>query len=220
LPPVEAAGKYVEYMGGADAVIERSRRCFEDGEYRWVAEVLRHVVFADPSNQEAREMAAEAMEQLAYQAESSTWRNAYLTGAQELRFGTPDPPVTPDAATADSISALTLPMLFNYLGVRLNGPEAGDRLIVINFEFTDTRETAWLKLENGSLSHSIGRIAAEADATVVLERSVLNRIIAGDLDLVEQIEQGAVKADPDPAPLLEIVGLLDSFSPWFAVIEP
>jgi alkyl sulfatase BDS1-like metallo-beta-lactamase superfamily hydrolase len=220
LPPVEAAAKYVEYMGGAEAVLERCRPCLENGEYRWVAEVLRHVVFADPANQEAREMAAEAMEQLAYQAESSTWRNAYLTGAQELRFGTPNPPVTPDAATVDSISALTLPMLFNYLAVRLNGPEAGDRLITVNFEFSDTRETAWLKLENGSLSHSIGRIAHEADATVVLDRTTLNRIVAGDLDLVEQVAEGSVKAEPDAAPLMEIVGLLDRFSPWFAVIEP
>jgi alkyl sulfatase BDS1-like metallo-beta-lactamase superfamily hydrolase len=220
LPPVEAAKKYVEYMGGADAVIERSRPCLENGEYRWVAEVLRQVIFADPANQEARELAAEAMEQLAYQAESSTWRNAYLTGAQELRFGTPNPPVTPDAATVDSISALTLPMLFNYLGVRLNGPKASDRQITVNFEFTDTRETAWLRLENGSLSHSVGRISHQADASVVLERSTLNRIVAGELDLAEEVERGTVEAQPDPAPLLEIVSLLDRFSPWFAVIEP
>ncbi len=220
LPPLKAAEKYVEFMGGAQAVIDKSRECLGRAEYRWVAEVMRHVVFADPGNQEARDLAAEAMEQLGYQAESSTWRNAYLTGAQELRFGTPALPPIVESGSPDTMLALTLPMLFNYLGVRLNGPDAGDREITVNLEFTDTLETAWLRLENGSLSHSLARFAHDADATVKLERTVLHRIASGEFEINEQIEAGAVTGDPDPGPLVEIFGLLDSFNPWFAVIEP
>jgi alkyl sulfatase BDS1-like metallo-beta-lactamase superfamily hydrolase len=220
LPPVAAAEKYVEFMGGADAVIERARECYERGEYRWVAEVMRHVVFADPGNQSARDLAADAMEQLGYQAESSTWRNAYLTGAQELRYGTPSLPMLPGTGSPDTMLALTLPMLFNFMGVSLNGPDAGPRQITVNIEFTDTRETAWLRLENGSLSHSVGRLAVDADATVKLERSLMHRIVSGEYEIGERIEAGAVTGEPDAAPLAEIFGLLDRFSPWFGVIEP
>jgi alkyl sulfatase BDS1-like metallo-beta-lactamase superfamily hydrolase len=220
LPPVAASEKYVEFMGGVETVIKRARECYDRGEYRWVAEVMRHVVFADPGNQEGRDLAADAMEQLGYQAESATWRNAYLTGAQELRFGTPSLPPIVESGSPDTMLALTLPMLFNYMGVRLNGPEAGERRITVNFEFTDTNEIAWLKLENGSLSHSVGRWSSDPDATVTLECSLLHRLVAREFDAGERVEAGAIRGEPDCASLLEIFSLLDDFNPWFAVIEP
>ena len=220
LPPVESAVKYLEFMGGAEAVTKRARACLDAGEYRWVAEVMKHVVFADPSDQAARELAADAMEQLAYQAESSTWRNAYLTGAQELRFGSPVLPDMVDTASPETIHALTLGMIFNYLAVRLNGPDAAGRELTINFVFPDTNQTAWLRLENGALSHSVERTARDPDATVTLDRETLNRIVSGQLDPEAAIASGEVDAKPDASPLIEIISLLDTFSPWFAVIEP
>lgn len=220
LPPAEAGQRYVEFMGGADEVLTRARECFERGEYRWVAEVTGRVVFSDPSNQEARDLEADAMEQLAYQTESATWRNAYLTAAQELRLGTPSLPITGGTASPDSIAALTLEMIFRYLGVRLNGPEAAGREITLNLTLPDTNQYAWLKLSNGALSHSVERSARSPDATVTLDRSSLNLIVAGSLDLQVAIESGEVRADPDPGPLVELFGLFDDFDLWFPVIEP
>src|SRR3546814_3195094 len=54
LPPAEASRKYVEFMGGADAVLAKAQESYGKGEYRWVAEVVNHVVFADPNNQDAK----------------------------------------------------------------------------------------------------------------------------------------------------------------------
>ena len=72
---------------------------FAKGEFRFVAQAVSHLVFADPDNQAARAMLADTFEQLGYAAESSTWRNAYLFGAQELRQGMPKvPPRAADAA--------------------------------------------------------------------------------------------------------------------------
>jgi alkyl sulfatase BDS1-like metallo-beta-lactamase superfamily hydrolase len=181
---------------------------------------MKHVIFADPSDRAARELTADAMEQLAYQAESSTWRNAYLTGAQELRFGSPVVPEMVETASLETIQALTLEMIFNYLAVRLNGPEAAGRSMTLNFIFTDTNETAWLRLENGALSHSVGRTVRDPDATVTIEREVLNQIITARIGLDDALASGQVEVEPQPGPLVELVGLLDSFSPWFAVIEP
>src|SRR6516165_5862966 len=78
LPPAAAGKKYIDYMGGADALLMRARRDFADGEFRFVAEAVSHLVFADPDNQAARALLADTFEQLGYAAESSTWRNAYL----------------------------------------------------------------------------------------------------------------------------------------------
>ena len=132
LPPVEASQRYVEYMGGAASVLERARASFDEGDYRWVAQVVNHVVFADPSNQAARQLQADALEQLGYQTENGVWRNFYLTGAQELRHGLLVDFPHPDTIGPDTVAAVPLDLLLDYLGVRLDGPAAdGMELTVV-----------------------------------------------------------------------------------------
>src|SRR6185295_16833798 len=136
LPPVERGRKYVEYMGGAEAVIMRARKDFVNGEYRFVAEAMSHVVFADPSNTDARRLGADALEQLGYAAESGAWRNAYLYGAQELRHGLNGPGgrTLPSPST---LRAMNVDLIFDYLGVRLNGDRAAGKSMVLNWVFSD-----------------------------------------------------------------------------------
>lgn len=219
LPPEEAAKRYVEYMGGADAVLTKAHAAFEEGEYRWVAEVVNHLVFADPANQEARSLQADTLEQMGYQSESGTWRGFYLTGAQELRHGTPNLPI-PGTATPDSVRAMSLALLFNYLGVRLNGPNAAGKEITLNFVFSDTGENAVLQLRNGSLNHSIGNTDPDAHATVTLARETLNRVVMGEADLLEEAKRGEITVEPDEKPLAELLSLLDDFDLWFNIVEP
>lgn len=219
LPPEEAAGNYVSFMGGADAVLEKARAAFEAGEYRWVAEVVNHVVFADPSNRAARELQADTLEQLGYQSEAGTWRDLYLTGAQELRHGTVHPPI-PSTASPDSIRAMTPELLFNFLGIKLNGPRAGSRAITLNFVFTDTGERAVLELTNGSLNHSLDRTVPDADATITLTRPALDRVLLGQSTLLAEGDAGEIAVEPDDRPLAELLGLLDEFDLWFNIVEP
>lgn len=155
-------------MGGADEVGPRLERPFDDVAYRWGVEVLNHVVFADPDHAGARELLADAHEQLGYQAEAGAWRNIYLTASKELRDELPQVTI-PSTASPDSIRAMTLELLFNFLGVKLNGPKAGGSRISLNLVFTDTGEKAVLELTNGSLNHSIGRTDDAADATIPCE---------------------------------------------------
>jgi alkyl sulfatase BDS1-like metallo-beta-lactamase superfamily hydrolase len=141
LPRVEEARKYLEYMGGAAAVIARARDDFKAGRYRWAAQVMNQVVFAEPSNKEARALAADAFEQLGYLAESATWRNAYLLGAQELRSGVHTGARTVPGIDPAMLQAKPIGQVFDYLGTRVDGPRAGTVKIVINWRFTDTDES-------------------------------------------------------------------------------
>jgi alkyl sulfatase BDS1-like metallo-beta-lactamase superfamily hydrolase len=100
-------------MGGAAAVLKKDKESSNKGDYRWVAEVVNHVVFADPNNNAAREMQADAFEQMGYQAESGPWRNFYLSGAKELREGVKDLGA-PNTASPDTIRAMKLDLLFDY----------------------------------------------------------------------------------------------------------
>ena len=164
LPPEDGAKRYVEFMGGAEATLEKARGAFELGDYRWVAEVVNHVVFAEPDNRAARELQADALEQLGYQSESGPWRNFYLTAARELRAGVRVLP-TPNAASPDLVRAMSVTLFFDYLAVRLNGARAGDRRLSIVCVFPDLEETWTLLLRHGALSHRRGPVA-DADATI------------------------------------------------------
>jgi alkyl sulfatase BDS1-like metallo-beta-lactamase superfamily hydrolase len=218
LPPEQAAGRYVEFMGGAEAALEKARRAFEAGEYRWVVEVVNHVVFADSDNEAARALQADAMEQLGYQSESGPWRNFYLSAATELRNGVRDLP-TPNTASADSVRAMDMPLFFDYLGMRLNGKEAGDRRITIACVLPDIEETWTLLLRHGTLSHRKGA-DEEADATLTIERSDLNEVILGRARLADLIDAGTAKVDGDSGALHELIGLLDEFEFWFDIVTP
>lgn len=218
LPPVEAARKYVEYMGGAAAVIAKAREDFAKGCYRWVAEVMNRVVFADPANAEARELCAAAYDQLGYLAEASTWRNAYLFGAYELRRGPAE--IRRMAVSPDMASALSVSMFFDSLAVRLNGPKADGKRIVVNWTLTDTNETYVLNLENSALTYVAGRNAEIADAGLTLERATLTKVMQQKMTFPEAIGAGLVKIAGNPAKLLELFGLFDTFDLRFAIVEP
>ncbi len=184
-----------------------------------MAEVVNHVVFAEPTNTAARELQADTLEQLGYQSEAGTWRNLYLTGAQELRHGTLDLPLQ-SSASPDAIKAMSLDLFFNYLGVRLNGAKAGGARIALDWVFTDTGEQVALLLSNGALSHVIGRKHEAADATITLTRAALNRFILGESTLDDEAKSGEITVEPDLAPLDELLALLDELSLWFNIIEP
>jgi alkyl sulfatase BDS1-like metallo-beta-lactamase superfamily hydrolase len=218
-PPEYVAKKYVEMMGGADTVVEKARGAFADGDYRWVAEVVKHVVFADPDHDAGKELLAEAFEQLGYQAESGPWRNFYLTGAKELRDGVVPLPI-PNPASPDSVRAMTLDTFLDYLGIRLNGPNAAGRAITLNVSLTDTDETAVLILANGSLSHSVGRQDPGADATLTMTRPVLSGIILGQVALDDAIAGGDVTVAGSSTAAQELLGLFDTFEFWFDIVTP
>jgi alkyl sulfatase BDS1-like metallo-beta-lactamase superfamily hydrolase len=219
LPPVEAGKKYVEYMGGADAILERAAKDFAKGEFRFVAQAVSHLVFADPDHQAARALLADTFEQLGYAAESATWRNAYLFGAQELRQGMPKAPPRP-AMPRETLAALRTEQLWDVLGIRLNGPKAEGKYIVLNWTFTDTSESFVLTLENCALTYVAGAQAATADASFALARGTLDEVIAKLTTFPEAVASGKINVSGNPMRLAELMALMDEFPRMFEIVEP
>src|SRR5246127_3947089 len=219
LPPVESGRKYVEYMGGADAILARARADFAKGEFRFVAQALSHLVFAEPDNLPARALLADTFEQLGYSAESATWRNAYLFGAQELRQGMPKAPPRPPMPR-ETLAALRTEQLWDVLGVRLNGNKADGKHIVLNWAFTDTSESFILTLENCALTYIAGAQAEKADAGFTLARGTLDEVIAKQISFPEAVAAGKIKVTGNAMRLAELMGLLGEFPRMFEIVEP
>ena len=216
---VAASRRYVDFMGGADAVLEKARQSYAAGDYRWVAEVVNHVVFAEPGNEAARHLQADALEQLGYQAESGPWRNFYLTGAKELREGVARL-ATPDTASPDTVRAMTSDMVFDYLGVRLDSEAAGDAKMTIDVDLGDAGGQYVLELVNGVLNHTLGALSDDPDATVVLDRRTLDAIILGETTLTDAVSAGDVEIDGDTAKVEALVSYLGTFPFWFDIVTP
>ena len=218
LTPVDSGKKTVEYMGGSQAIIAKAREDFAKGNYRWVAEVMNKVVFAEPDNAEARNLEADAFEQLGYQAEG-LWRNWYLVGAYELRNGVTKT-LGGGTASPDVLTAMSIPQNFDYLGVRLNGTKADGKTIVLNWDFTDVREQYALTLRNSALTYRANWQDPQADATITLTRAVWNALTFGQTTIDQALASGAIKVTGNPQKLTELLGLLDTFKPDFPIVTP
>lgn len=219
LTPEDSAKRYVDMMGGMDNLLKKSKEYYDKGEYRWVAQVTNHAVFADPGNSAARNLQADALEQLGYQAESGPWRNFYLTGAKELREGVKKLP-TPDTASPDTVRAMSMDLFFDYLAMRLMPEKTEGKRINLNFDFTDLKKNYAVEMVHGVLNHTEGRKLSNADATVTLTRDTLNKIMLKETTLPAAVSSGAVKIQGDQAKLAELVSYLDSFDFWFNIVTP
>ena len=217
LPPEPAAKKYVEYMGGEDAVLKRAHADFDKGEYRFVATALKHVVFANPNNKAAKDLLADTYEQLGYQAESGPWRGVYLQGAYELRNGVPSAGGV-NTASADTIKAMPPDMLFDYLAVRLNGPKAAGKKIGLNINFTDLKQQYGLMVENAVLNY--GKPLAQPDAKLTMSKATLDSIQLKEMTLEQAITKGDLKIEGKREAFADFMALLDTFPFWFNIVTP
>lgn len=213
LPPEEFAQNITEYMGGADAVLQKLAEDYEAGQYELVASIANYLVFADPTNMEAREMEAAALEQLGYQAESGPARNAYLVGAKELRSTEPVQGFT--MISADVMSAMSLSQLLDYLAVRLNGSEADGENFKMNLMVNDTADKAVILVRNSVLNFWVNESSTDANVTVYMPRRTLEQ-----LALDPSVPPADVITTKDSSVFERFIGMLDVFDPGFNIVLP
>jgi len=222
LTPIDGGKKYVEFMGGAKNLLVNAQKSYDKGEYRWVAEVLSHLVFAEPKNRDARNLLADAYEQLAYVSESGPWRNFYLTGAKELRDGITVLP-TPSVGTPDMVKGMNLDLFFNYMAMKFIGTdaEAAKMNYVFNIVLPDIKGKVTLIVENGTVTPRIGsNVKGDVTATVSIRRSDLDRITLGEANYQDLIKNGDIKFDGNKEAFNKFLSKIDNFKFWFNIVEP
>lgn len=218
LIPEQSAKKYVEFMGGIEEVLKKARVSYEDGEYRWVAEVVKHAVFADDKNEEAKCLLADALEQLGYQAESASWRNVYLTSAEELRNSLPKKVIS--TLTLDVIESMPFELILDYMGIRLNGKKAIDKRISMNWKLVDVNERYHLLVNNSVLTYRDEEEDYNADVTLTTTREIFNQVFAGDITFKDLLDDPKTHFEGSTQKFQDFVSLLDEFNPIFNIVTP
>src|SRR5690606_31289641 len=208
-PPVDTAARYVAAFG-RDTILAEGRRAVEAGDYRWAAQVLHHLVFADPEDREAKEPQADAYEQMGYQAEGPQWRGIFLTAARELRDGI----LTARFATAspDTIAGMPIDILFDYAAVHVIGEKAADVDVRFDVEFTDRDETWTVWVRHGVLNARAGA-SDDAPLTVRAPKALVAAVLLQPAAAGKLAAAGQVTLDGDPAVLDAYGSVVDTFDP-------
>lgn len=217
LEPSEYAKKLVEYLGDADKVLDMARKDYDNGEYKWVAQITNTLVFADPENKDARLLCADALEQLGYQAESGAWRNAYLAAAYELRNGTDNYPDTIVGGTGATALGMSTETMIDYLGICLDEKKLENENLVINLEVTDENAKYLLRINHGVLLYSKEDWSDNPDAVIKTKRAGIVGISQNNQQLMDSCIE-SVEGNTDIIKLL--TDNLAEFPPYFNIIEP
>lgn len=218
LPPTEQAVRYLDYMGGPDEVVRKAKDSFATGDYRWVAEVVNHVVMADPEHLEGRALLADTFEQLGYQSESAPWRNFYLCGALELRNGLPES----KSFTASGGIAAGMPIenFFQVLAVRLLPEAALDLDLRIELVFTDLDSRYLLSVRHSVLNYFKDAKHLQPQVTLTISSLDFKNLLTGATDAAALLEHERLEIDGDASRLLSLRDLFDQFVRRYPLVTP
>ena len=215
-PPVESARRYVDLVG-AGKILEEGRRAVRAGDYRWAAEILHKLVFAEPDNTEAKNLQADAYEQMGYQIEGPQWRYIFLTAARELRDGAV--PAAFSSASPDTILAMPIGILFDFAAVHLIGNKAAQADLRIDFAFTDQDQTWTMWVKRGVLNARRGA-SGDSQLTVSGPKAALTGVVLQPATAGHLAQAGKIKLAGDESVLTTFAELLDQFDPNFNIVTP
>ncbi len=217
LSPADSAPLYIEMMGGAAAVLERGQALFDEGRYHLAMEIVNKLVYAEPDNQDGKNLLARIFEQLGYQYESASVRNVFLVAAQELRFGVA--PAGPARGTSPDLArAMTTLQWWDAMATRVDSQRADGMAFIINFVTPDTGETFVIEMRSGTLTAITGYQSDAANATIRLDRSILDQVIMGQTTLAAQLTSGAGEVEGDISVLQQLASVLVEFDPVFEIM--
>jgi alkyl sulfatase BDS1-like metallo-beta-lactamase superfamily hydrolase len=186
-------------MGGADKIMTKGRELYNEGKYLHAQEILNKLVYAQPNNQAAKDLLADAWEQISYQQESPSVRNSFLAGAYELRSGIPTG-ASPKGTGPDMIRGMTTGLWLDFLGVRLQSEKVEGQSFVINFVTPDNGEKYVVELSNGTLTNIQGQQAKNPTLTITVNRADLESVMMGKTRFDDLVAGGKAKLDGDRRP--------------------
>jgi alkyl sulfatase BDS1-like metallo-beta-lactamase superfamily hydrolase len=220
IPQEESAKKYVDWLGGEEIIVKKARESYNKGDYRWVAEILKQVVFANPANKAARDLQADAFEQIAYQSESGIWRDIYLSGAKELRDEKLSVRPVDPGARANFFLSLTPEAIFDYFSVAIDGNKAAGKELSLRFIFPELNKNILVYLKNGVLHQTTTRPGQLADFTLTASKNQLAQLFSNPEKAAEILHADGVKFEGNPFRLKELGSYIESFNPNWNIITP
>ncbi len=217
LSPEDSAPLFVEMMGGAGPIMTKGQELVAAGRYLEATEILNKLVYAEPQNQTAKDLLADAFEQIGYQKESPSVRNSFLGAAYELRNGIPQG-ATIETTGPDTIKAMPTSMWLDFLGIRVNSAKAAGLEFTLNLTIPDRDENIVVEMSNATLTHIVGQKADDADLSIALNRTDLEQVMTGERKLTDMLADGTAKFEGNADLVAQLASTLDQFDLGFELV--
>jgi len=217
LPPRESAARYIDLMGGSEKTLAAAQKSFDQGDYRWAAELLNHVVFAEPDNKAAKALLARTYEQMGYMAEAATWRNSYLTAADELRNGAPEKGIN-RASFIEMLAQTPTERFLEAMAAGLDGPAADGKNLKINLLITDTSESYVLWIENSVMHFRKSEPDAKASASLKLTKPIFIKMMAGTAGVKDTLLSEDLSIEGSDLDVIAFFMMFDKATGTFAIV--
>jgi alkyl sulfatase BDS1-like metallo-beta-lactamase superfamily hydrolase len=217
LSPEDSGPLYVEMMGGAERIMTRGRELISEGKYLHATEILNRLVQGEPNNQAAKDLLADAFEQIGYQKENPGLRNSFLAAAYELRNGIPTAAI-PDSASPDVVRVMTTGQFLDFLAIRMDGRETTGMQFAMNLVTPDNGEQYAIELSNETLTNIEGFQVPNPDLTLTINRSDLEQVMMGVKTLMAMIEDGTAQVEGDATILAKLGATMVDFDPRFPIM--
>jgi alkyl sulfatase BDS1-like metallo-beta-lactamase superfamily hydrolase len=219
LSPESSAPLYVEMMGGRDPILAKGRELYDQGDYLMASEILDRLVWATPDDQEAKDLLADVYEQLGYQQESNSTRNAFLAAAFELRSGIPEG-ATPESVVPDVLRAMSTELFLDFLAIQMDSraAEAAGLEFTVNFITPDRGETYVLEMSNATLTNIQGYLAEDPDLTLTVDRGDLDTVMTGQATFADLLADGRATMEGNAEVMAQLTGILVQFTPDFEML--
>jgi alkyl sulfatase BDS1-like metallo-beta-lactamase superfamily hydrolase len=217
LSPGDSAPLYVEMMGGAEKIIARGRQLHDEGKYFYAQEIVDKLVWAEPQNQDAKDLLADIFEQIGYQQENPGLRNSFLAGALELRSGIPEG-ASPDSSGPDMIGAMSTELFLDFIAIRMDSKKAEDLEFSINLITPDNGEKFAVEVDNATMTNVEGFLHENPDLTITIDRSDLENIMMGKKSFAASIEDGTAQAEGNVDIIAQLAQTLVTFEIGFEIL--
>ena len=217
LSPHDSAPLYVEMMGGAAPIMKKGKELYDQGKYREATEILNKLVYAEPGNQAAKDLLADAFEQIGYQKESTSVRNSFLAAALELRSGMPGG-VPPKTTGPDTIRGMSTELWLDYIAILVDSRKAEGMKFTINLVTPDNGEKFAVEMSNSTLTSIKGEQAKSPNLTVTVNRVDLEQVMGGKATFDQLIAAGKAKFEGDRTPFDQLRSTLVQFTPDFELM--
>ncbi|MFC3680441.1 alkyl/aryl-sulfatase [Bacterioplanoides pacificum] len=218
LPESETASRYVQLAGGSLALFRQAETAFQQGDYRWAAELLNHLVFADPDHHSGRQLLARSYRQLGFQSESGPWRDVYLSAAQELLQGVSDNAID-ISKMKDVLMQSPVSNFFDSMSVRLKAEQA-DEFQSLVIHFTDLNESHYLWIENAVLHHRPVRASDNSELRLNVSHELFVDMLLGSAGLKQTLLSDELSVDGSVLELIRFFTLFEKPETNFNLVTP
>jgi alkyl sulfatase BDS1-like metallo-beta-lactamase superfamily hydrolase len=218
IAPIEEARRLVPLMGGRKKVLEATKAALNKKEYAWAAKLANQLYLIDNQDNDARQLKADALRQMAYVSTGSSDRAHLMSQALALEGKVNIARVVPPPP---AVVAASPTMFVDYFRVRIDPQKSDTTNKFIRFDFSDgTKAGLHVRRAVAEFIVEPGKFQRKPDVVLAMSGETWAKLYVSQATPEELIRNGKIKVTGNADEAARLINLFDRYSPAKAVVIP